>query len=57
MENVDRFKCMYCGELLFTKSECLKHEDRHKSISLANEMMISRGNIWQDNLTCVKFAS
>ena len=52
MEKVDRFKCIYCGELLFTESECLKHEDRHKSISLANEMLNNRKTLQEINEAC-----
>lgn len=39
MEKVIKYKCAYCGNLLGTEEECIKHEDRHKRIEKANEML------------------
>lgn len=57
MEQVIRYKCKYCGSLFCTEELCLEHEDRHKRIDKANQML-SKGctlkeiqdecNIWYE---------
>lgn len=39
MEKVIRYKCSDCGDLFDSEESCLKHEDRHKRINKANEML------------------
>ena len=39
MEKVIRFKCEYCGNLLYTREECADEEQRHRDINTANEML------------------
>lgn len=39
MEIVTKYKCDYCGTLLNNESDCIKHEERHKAIDLANDLL------------------
>lgn len=39
MEKVIRYRCDYCGELLNSEELCLEHEDRHKRVERANDML------------------
>ncbi|MSS07092.1 hypothetical protein FYJ38_00365 [Clostridium sp. WB02_MRS01] len=39
MEEVIRYKCKYCGELLDTKVKCLAEEDKHERVVKANELL------------------
>lgn len=39
MEVVTRYRCEYCGELFYSEEECLRHEERHRKINKANEML------------------
>lgn len=39
IEKVIRYKCSDCGDLFYAEEECLEHEDRHKRINAANEML------------------
>lgn len=39
MEKVIRYKCEHCGDLFYKEEECIKHEQKHKDIKLANEML------------------
>lgn len=39
MEKVIKYKCSECGDLFNTEEECLEHEDRHKRVYKANEML------------------
>ena len=39
MKEVIRYKCKYCGELLKTKEECIKEENKHELTYTANEML------------------
>lgn len=49
MEKITVFKCEYCGKLLNTPEECLKHEQRHRYIEGANEMLESGSTLEQIN--------
>ena len=39
MEVVTRYRCEYCGKLFDGEKECLRHEERHRKINKANEML------------------
>lgn len=39
MEKVIKYKCDYCRDLFDSEEYCLEHEDRHKIIDKANQML------------------
>lgn len=39
MQKVVRYQCDACGELFYTEEECVKHEEKHKRIEKANQML------------------
>ena len=39
MEKVEMYRCDYCGQLFDTAEESGKHEQRHRNIDGANEML------------------
>lgn len=41
MEKIIVYKCDYCGKLIDTQEECAKHEQRHRNVEGANEMLRS----------------
>lgn len=49
MEKVIRYKCEHCGDLFYNEEECIKHEERHKDIQLANEMLRDRKTLGEIN--------
>lgn len=57
METVLRYKCSECGRLFDTEEACMKHEELHRKIDKANEMLNKKCtlgeiqyecNIWKD---------
>lgn len=47
MKVVTKYECETCGELLETEEECAKHEHRHISIRIANDLL-SEGKTLQE---------
>lgn len=47
MEKVIRYKFSDRGDLFDSEEKCLEHEDRHKRINKANEML-NNGNTLQE---------
>lgn len=45
MEKITVYKCDYCGKLIDTQEECAKHEQRHRNVEGANEMLRSGGDL------------
>ena len=39
MQKVVRYQCDDCGELFYTEKECVEHEEKHKKIEHANQML------------------
>lgn len=39
MKKVIRYKCDHCGDLFDSEEYCLEHENRHKRIDKANQML------------------
>jgi hypothetical protein len=39
MKQVIKYQCEYCGGLFDTEMVCVDHEDRHKRVDLANQML------------------
>lgn len=39
MKKVIKYRCDYCGDLFDSEEYCLEHEDRHKRIEKANQML------------------
>lgn len=39
MKKVIKYECEYCGDLFGSEEYCLEHEDRHKRIERANQML------------------
>lgn len=39
MKQIIKYKCDHCGDLFDSADYCLEHEDRHKRIEKANEML------------------
>lgn len=56
MRIVTKYECETCGELFRIEKECIKHENRHKAICTANDMLAEgktlkeindKTNIWE----------
>lgn len=52
MEKVIKYKCLECGDLFNTEEECLEHEDRHKRVYKANEMLKAGCTLQEIQDTC-----
>lgn len=49
MEKITVYKCDYCGKLIDTQEECAKHEQRHRNVEGANEMLRSGATLEEIN--------
>ncbi len=52
MRKVIRYKCSDCGVLFDSEESYLKHEDRHKRINKANEMLNNGHTLQEIQDTC-----
>lgn len=52
IEKVIKYKCSECGDFFNTEEECLEHEDRHKRIDKANEMLEAGYTLQEIQNTC-----
>lgn len=52
LEKIIKYKCSECGELFDTEEMALEHEERHKNIDKANEMLIDGYTLKQINDEC-----
>lgn len=49
MEKITVYKCDYCGKLIDAPEECAKHEQRHRNVEGANEMLRSGATLEEIN--------
>ena len=49
MKRVVKWECAFCGELFDRKESCLKHEQRHKDVAAANEMLENGATLQEIN--------
>lgn len=52
MKKVIKYECCQCGDLFDSESICLKHEQRHKDIEKANEMLNDGATLQKINDIC-----
>lgn len=52
MEKVIRYKCDHCGELFYDEQTCIEHEEFHRRIHKANEMLKSGATLSEINNEC-----
>ena len=52
MEKVIRYKCDYCGELFSLEELCLRHEESHRKLEKANEMLDAGKTLEEINAEC-----